>query len=496
MGGQDGPGRGEQMQRIVESLPHGLCLIDEGYRLLIANDLARERLALLAPAVRQGQAMETLGGIPLPQLLDGVSHEIVLEGRPPRQLTVVAHPVQSDEEARGWVLILRDVTERRRLAEAMREQERLAAVGQLAAGIAHDFNNILSSLLLYTQLLADEPQLSPAGRRRLQVMQEQTQRAGTLVSQVLDFSRRSVMQRDVVDVAALCRELVQHLQRTFPATIEVRMRQMGRRFEVWGDAERLRQILLNLATNAREAMPEGGVLSLSLREQHVAYGDTVPQLGMEAGSWLQLTVADSGSGIARDALPHIFEPFFSTKPAYEGAGLGLAQVYGIVKQHGGHVRVESEEQQGTLITVYLPLLDEPSVTSTVPLRKRGRRQILIVEENETLRRALSDTLRDALAADDYDLAVVESGREALDIVRQGSMQPDLVIGDLVLPQMSGIALLQALRRFNSDCRMIITSNYPRPADEDDWHAQGIVDWLQKPVSMGDLVRRIQNVLGA
>lgn len=484
------------MRRIVDNIPDGLCLIDGNYRLLIGNERAHELLALLAPDTGSQEPLETLGGTALAELVDGERHEILLPGPPSRQLTVTAYAVMGENRQPNWVLVLRDITEQWRLAENARQQDRLAAVGQLAAGIAHDFNNILSSILLYTQLLADEPHLSPAGRRRLQVMQEQTERAGDLVTQILDFSRRSILRRETVDVVDLCRDLIADWQRRFPQNIEIRFRHEQRPFRVWGDADRLRQALVNLATNAREAMPDGGTLVMALRMLKIGQGETVPQLGMTSGDWLQLSVADSGSGIAPEALSHVLEPFFSTKPVHEGAGLGLPQVYGIVQQHEGHVRVESEPGRGTAVTLYLPLHKEAQPVQGVPPKQPEERLILLVEDDEDLRGALRESLHEALADTDWRLALVESGKEALDVAQRGAARPVLVIGDLVMPEMSGTALLQALRQQNPHCRMIITSNYPHPTGDESWQVPGIAGWLQKPVSIQTLIAKVKEALGA
>ena len=491
-------GYGDQMQRLVESVPDGLCLLDEKNRLLIYNDAGRLLLDLLVSHGQQGQPIEELGGRPLTGFLDGERHEITLDGPPSRQIVVTAHPVLSPETDRhnthGWVLVLRDVTERHRQAQLSREQERLAAVGQLAAGIAHDFNNILSSILLYAQMLGAEPQLTQDGRRRLQVIHDQTKRASELVRQLLDFSRRSVMERSEVDLAAVCRQLVAGWRRTLPANIEISLHLGADSYVVSGDASRLQQALLNLTLNAQEAMPRGGRLALTLTHRHIRPNDTVPQLGMDPGLWLQLTVVDSGAGIAPEALPHVFEPFFSTKPLHEGAGLGLPQVYGIVRQHGGHIKIDSESRKGTIVTMYLPLQKEPAPDAPRPAALPGHRTILVIEENEALRKALADALHDTISGPAYHLALAASGKEALTLAQQQSLRPDLIVGDLAMPHMSGLDLLQSLRTYNPRCRMIVISSYPVPSDPSTLRAAGIIDWLPKPFAITDLARRIEKLL--
>jgi CheY-like chemotaxis protein len=211
---------------------------------------------------------------------------------------------------------------------------------------------------------------------------------------------------------------------------------------------------------------------------------------MDPGQWLELTVADNGVGIAHEALPHVFEPFFSTKPLHEGAGLGLAQVYGIVQQHGGHIKLDSEPRHGTLVTIYLPLQEEPF--ARLHHGERPAKRVLIVEESSELR----DALRETLSGSPYNVTLVATGKEALDVVRREGRAVDLIVGDLAMPQMSGISLLQAVRSQNDQCRMIIVSAYPKPADVTRFRAEGIVHWLGKPLSLDELVKRVEEVLSA
>lgn len=495
------------LQSLVETVPHGLCLLDRRQQLLYANGSGYMLLQLLLPQrpgattkVLPGYAIDTLASKPLSTYQDEERHEVTLEQPAPRRIAVSIHPVlapsHGDEHAPAWVLLLRDITERSRRADHSREQERLAAVGQLAAGLAHDFNNILASIVLYSQLLAEEAHISHDGRRRLQVIQEQTKRATGLVRQILDFSRRSVIQRSEVDVVALCRELIETWRHSFPPTIDITFQHHAAHYVVSADASRLKQALLNLAINAQEAMPRGGRLSLTLSHRHIGLHDTVPQLGMEPGRWLEIMLADTGSGIPPEALPHVFEPFFSSKPLHEGAGLGLPQVHGIVHQHGGHVKVESELHRGTVITIYLPLQQDitslPELSGPLP----DRLALLIVEQDDLLRKALGDALQDAGLPAAYQLVLASHGQEALFQIRQQRLQPALVIGDLALPQMSGLALLRALREQNPHCRMIIISSYPMPANGASLKAAGIAAWLPKPFSMTDLLQQINNLLSA
>ena len=219
----------------------------------------------------------------------------------------------------------------------MVHQERLAAVGQLAAGIAHDFNNILASIALYSQMSLRTAELPPRVRQRLEVIAQQTVHAADLVQQILDFSRRAVLERQPVALDSFMKEVIKLLQRTLPESIQVDLALEPGEYVINADLTRIQQTIVNLALNARDAMPNGGQLHIALSSssgQDIQCVDCGPVLG---GEWVQVAVTDTGTGIAPDVLPRVFEPFFTTR-APLGHGLGLSQVYGIVKQHEGHIR--------------------------------------------------------------------------------------------------------------------------------------------------------------
>lgn len=239
------------------------------------------------------------------------------------------------------------------------EQERLAAVGQLAAGLAHEYNNIMAAILLYTEMLLQKNTLSAHDQEWLNVIYEQGQRAANLTEKILDFAREAVLQQRELTLNHLLADFLAHLQRTIPPNIQVRLALPDEEVIIRADPERVHQALINLALNAREAMPEGGEMGINLGQLHLSENDAPPLPEMMPGDWACITVSDSGTGIPADVLPHIFEPFFTTR-APLNSGLGLAQVYGIVKQHGGHVAVKSEVGLGTTISLYFPILIIPT----------------------------------------------------------------------------------------------------------------------------------------
>ncbi len=265
-----------------------------------------------------------------------------------------------------WQAIVRDITERKQKEDQVRQQDRLAVVGQLAAGIAHDFNNSLAIILLQAQLALRSPTLPAKEQQRLQMVHDQAQHAAHLITQILDFSRQSVFERQLIDLNAFLTDIVVLLRSTIPKQIQISLTCETSQALVKADVTRLQQVLMNLAINARDAMPQGGRLHLGLSALNVTAQQDLPLPAMALGQWICITVADSGEGIRPDALPHIFEPFFSTKARRKGTGLGLAQVYGIIQQHDGFIDVTSQPGQGTSFLIYLPALpSSASIDSTV-----------------------------------------------------------------------------------------------------------------------------------
>ena len=237
-------------------------------------------------------------------------------------------------------------------------------MGQLAAGIAHDFNNLLTGIIGYAELLQCKPDMphEPALSRIV----EQGRRAADLTRQILDFSRKSRRDPHPLDLAVCLEELVTFVAHTLPDNIRITMNVEPGDYTVDADRTQLQQIVTNLALNARDAMPEGGLLTIGLARRAFAPNDSRPSPGMTASEWVLLTVADTGSGIPPETLPHVFEPFFTTKEVGQGSGLGLAQVYGIVKQHQGEIVVDSQAGQGTTFSIYLPVSASHATTRQAP----------------------------------------------------------------------------------------------------------------------------------
>ncbi len=484
------------LQRILDTAPGGILFLDAEHRLQLANPSARAFLELLNP-VRPGERLEHLGGRPIEAFLTppppGGCHEVTTEGPRPHIFEVLSQPWEDGEVLRGWVLVLLDVTLEREVRRRIQQQDRLAAVGQLASGIAHDFNNLLMGVIGFAQLLQMEPGLSPEARENLEMIAQQGQRAAQLARQLLDFSRRSDLSPQPLELIPFLKEQVRFLVRTLPETIRVSFdHKPGERYVVHADPTQLQQILTNLALNARDAMPEGGELRIRLSSYRRPAEAPPPLPGMEEGPWVLLEVEDTGTGIPEEVLPHIFEPFFTTKPAGEGTGLGLAQVYGLVKQHGGYIDVESRVGEGTCFRIYLPLLEAgaPARSEEPEPVPRGKGEVILVVEDEA---SVRTTLVRMLQELGYRPLAAPQGPMGLALFQTHREEIALVIADVVMPEMGGVELLHTLRSLGARVPVLLISGYPASVDPD-WLRQVNARLLPKPFGIEQLARQVDAAL--
>jgi signal transduction histidine kinase/DNA-binding response OmpR family regulator len=486
-----------RLESLVENLPEGVLLLDAEGRIVLANPAGRELLACLTDE-GIGQVLTHLGGRPLEELLgpppEGkISHEVVAGGSPRRIVEVVAQPMAAGPQAGGQVLALRDVTEEREIQKCIQQQQRLAAVGQLAAGIAHDFNNILNIMVSYAQLLELRPDIPESARNSLAIISQQGFRAADLVGQILDFSRQSISQRIDLDLYPFLKELVKLLSRTIPENIQLRLELGTDEYVVSADPTQIQQIITNLVVNARDAMPQGGDLTLGLRRFELKPGAIPPCPGLSPGPWVALSVSDTGTGIAPQHMPHIFEPFFTTKGVGKGTGLGLSQVYGLVQQHEGFINIATEVGKGTTFTIYLPALPEKEAAAPETVEKipRGRDETILLVEDEAM---VLGVIRAMLEDLGYRVLTAADGEEALAVYERHRGQIALVLTDVVMPRMGGVELFQALKAQDRGVKVMMTTGYPLEEEGKQLLTQGIVDWLQKPINPAQLAQAVRRAL--
>ncbi len=486
-----------RVQQIMDTVPEGVILLDNAGQVMLANPLGKAGLDTLAGA-SVGDTLTHLGDLPLAELLTspqrGLWHEIETDTL---AFQIVTRPIEEGPRPAGWVLVIRDVTHQREIQQRIQRQERLAAVGQLAAGIAHDFNNITATIVLYAQMAARSPELSDTVRARMQTINKQAQHAARLIQQILDFSRRSVLERQPFDLLPLFKEQVKMLERTLPENIEIKLDHKSDEYTANADPTRMQQMLTNLALNARDAMPEGGTLRIGLERIRIAGRDQAPLPEMAPGDWLQIVISDTGTGIPPDVLAHLFEPFFTTKEPGKGTGLGLSQVHGIVGAHEGHIDVKSQLNAGTTFTIYLPALpasaSEPIDHDTHDLIQGNGEVILVVEDNPDARAALVDSLE----ALNYRVLAAQNGEAALTMLKDRRDEVDLVISDVVMPVMGGLPLLQTMQEQELQVKVILLTGHALDQKPDDISTDRfplLSSWLSKPVPIEELAQIIAQTL--
>ncbi len=486
-----------QVQQILDTVQEGILLLDTEHRVKLANPAAQTYLTALA-GVKVGEVLTRLGEQALAELLassdQGPWQKVVFTGLPRRVFEVAIRSIVAELEAKGWVIVLRDVTEARQVQERIQQQERLAAVGQLAAGIAHDFNNILTSIIGYAELVRIAPNIPDSARLDLKRIVQQSQRAAHLIRQILDFSRQSIIEKRPMDMVSFLTETLKLLERTIPEDIRIGLEIEPGEYMLKADPTQIQQALANLAVNARDAMLTGGALQFRLSSLDLTAGERPPCPEMLPGNWLALSVSDTGTGIPPDVLPHIYEPFFTQKAVGEGVGLGLAQVYGIVKQHEGHINVESQVGQGTTFTLYFPVLplshNASAQTASVEV-PRGHGEMILLVEDDTVMLEVTQSMLEHLG---YQVLIATNGREALAVCDQYRDEIALVLTDVTMPELDGVALSQALRERNLAIKVVVLTGYPLEAEAKDLLAQGIVDWLQKPLSLDQLAQTVSRSL--
>jgi PAS domain S-box-containing protein len=394
-------------------------------------------------------------------------------------------------EATGVALVLRDLTAQRRLEEQLRQSQKMEAIGNLAGGVAHDFNNILTVIRGNAEIVLKSLGEHALGDR-IREIDNAAKLAATLTGQLLAFSRQQVLQREAVDLNVIVVATCDLIARVIGEHIELDRHFGADPAVVTMDHTQLQQVVLNLCVNGRDAMPDGGVLSV--RTANVALDDAyvMSHLDVKPGQYVLLEVTDTGIGMDADIKARIFDPFFTTKP--EGTGLGLSTVYGVVKQSGGQIVVYSEPGIGTTFTVYLPQaatdVAQVRVEHTTPAVSRGNETILFVEDFKALRTLGVRILESA----GYTVLAAANGTEALAIFEEHSGEIDLLLTDVLMPQMNGKELADQMLARRPDLRILFTSGYPAHTAIDEQLTEGRVAFIQKPYATHELATKIRSIL--
>jgi PAS domain S-box-containing protein len=405
-------------------------------------------------------------------------------------------------EIEGAIVLNQDVSELRAAEEALhrseeqlRQAQKMEAVGQLAGGIAHDFNNLLTAILSYCDLLLDEVRHGDPIRADVEQIRQAGQRAAGLTRQLLAFSRRQVLQPRVLSLNTVVAETDGMLRRLLGADIVLDIAGDPDVWQVLADPGQMEQVLLNLVVNARDAMPQGGRLTLTISNRELAVDAPERPHGLRPGAYAVLEVSDTGSGIDPANLSRIFEPFFTTKEPGKGTGLGLSTVYGIVQQSGGHIAVQSAPGRGARFTIFLPrhIGGEPAPGVSRPDRRRlpsGTETLLLVEDEAAVR----TSARRLLERQGYTVLEARHGADALRIAEESGRPIDLVVTDLVMPEMGGRELAERLRAHRPGLKVLFISGYTERAITVDGVMPPNTGFVEKPFTVEQLMRRLREIL--
>ncbi len=399
-----------------------------------------------------------------------------------------------DGQLTHFVGVQTDVTERRTLEEQFRQSQKMEAVGQLAGGVAHDFNNMLAVILGYCENLSESTNFDDRERDALDEIRDAARRAAALTRKLLAFSRKEVLEPMVLNLNNIVMEMDKMLRRLIGEDVELRADMSSTLWRVKVDPGQMEQVVMNLSVNARDAMPDGGTLTLETRNVELPEGDAQAPPDLKPGRYVRLSASDTGHGMDARVKSRVFEPFFTTKEPGKGTGLGLASVYGIIKQSDGRIAVVSEPGQGAKFTIYLPSSGEDEIENVEeqppPVTTRGGETLLLVEDEDNVRKMLGLMLR----AKGYRVIEAENGAEAIDLFEQAEHAIQLVVTDVVMPRISGRKLVENLRTVQPDIHVLYMSGYT----DDAIVRQGILEpnfhFLQKPFLPAQLAAKVREVL--
>ncbi len=410
---------------------------------------------------------------------------------------VSARPIRDANEIVGGVIVARDVTERRKLEQQLQQAQRLDTVGRLAGGIAHDFNNLLTAILSSASVARECLPPDHEVQADLADVQLAGERATQLTKQLLAFARRQPVSQQPIELNERVATMERMLSRLVGPDVALQVNLGDNVWHVRADGPQLEQVLVNVVVNARDAMPGGGRLTMRTGNRHLADGAIVLPRPMPAGDYVEIVVTDTGSGMDENTLAHVFEPFYTTKPVGQGTGLGLAMCYGIIRQHHGVIWIESAPGRGTTVNILLPRYEGPlpvpveRVPSRTPVATAsGTETILLVEDEPQVRAVAARALRGA----GYRVLEATNGRDGVQVARRERDAIDLIVSDVVMPEMGGKEMVELARQFLPSAAVLFVSGYtagsfPLPSDDP---SAGV--FLQKPFTPQDLLAMVRQVL--
>ncbi len=506
----------EILAKAIHFINECVIITDMEGKIVYTNDAFQKTYGYTATELLN-QSASLLASLENPPNIEAIYQQTLIDGWRGRVLNRhkageefpvdVSTSVIRDErgEPIAIIAVTRDVTEQKKAEEALHHAElkiqamqKIEAIGQLAGGIAHDFNNMLTVINGYTQMMLEAKDTSEKQKNYLKQILESGEKAKRMTLQLLAFGRRQHMKPVVLNLNDVIKDMSRLLKRVIGEDIELRTHLEADLGNVKLDQSQVEQIVMNLAINARDAMPRGGKLTIETSSvvldenydhSHIAY--------IRKGEYVMFAVSDNGTGMDSETQSRIFEPFFTTKEKGKGTGLGLATVYGIVKQSNGYIWAYSEENVGTTFKLYFPLVDEP-INNAVeerpanPKHYSGTEKILLVEDEESVR----EIVQKALAKCGYQVSAMCNGKEALDLCLEKSEQFDMLITDIVMPQISGIELANELIPKFPEMKVMYMSGYTDKTIVRHGILGTEAEYIQKPFSMNFLSRRVREILDA
>jgi len=392
----------------------------------------------------------------------------------------------------GIVLSFRDITEQKKLEQQLMHAQKMESIGTLAGGIAHDFNNLLGGVLGYASLMKANIKDDHKMFRYVDTIEKSAMRAAELTSQLLAFARGGKYETKSIDLNKVVHETMEIIGRTIDKSIEIRTHLAEDLSTVAADSGQLQQVLMNLCVNAADAMPHGGKLIIETNMETVAQGYIGADIGNNPGPHVTLTITDTGTGMDKKTLQRIFEPFYTTKEEGKGTGLGLSMVYGVVKNHGGHVRVYSEPGEGSTFKIFLPADGKPETreqaTSEAP--RGGDELVLVVDDEESIR----DLAKDILETHGYRVLLAEDGSQAVEIFEKHNGSIGLVILDMVMPKMGGHETFQRLKELNPKVKALLSTGYSQNGKAKEILDSGVMGFVQKPYQHTTLLSKVRTAL--
>jgi two-component system, cell cycle sensor histidine kinase and response regulator CckA len=466
-----------------------------------AGESGETRMIVSVVAERDREKLESFARHAMAGAAVNGSVEVALAGAPGRFARFYVTPVEGDEDGEEAIVHAIETTDQRALEAQFSQAQKMQAVGQLAGGVAHDFNNVLTAIIGYSDLLlANHRPTDPSFQDLMQIKQN-ANRAASMVRQLLAFSRQQTLRPQVLALGDVLSDLsIGLLKRIIGETVELELKHGRDLWPVKADLNQFEQVIVNLAVNARDAMPDGGKLSIRTRNVAKDEAKNFGHVGFAPGHYVLIEVQDSGVGIPPDVLGKIFEPFFTTKELGKGTGLGLSTVYGIVKQSNGYIYATSEPGRGTTFQLFLPrhieIADDkparPAESEAVATDLTGHGTVLLVEDEEAVRAFASR----ALASRGFTVLQAGSGIEALELIEQHAGKIDLVVSDVVMPEMDGPTLLRELRKRHADLSVIFVSGYAEEAFRKNLSAGEKFTFLPKPFTLKQLVAAVKETIQA